>query len=94
MQEQQGEGGALVISPQQQKAIDDFMEQKIQIRKSLREVRHQLDKDIENLGNLIKFVNIVIAPLLLVLLLMGARRLLRSRYNPNKSFSVAKEGQA
>ncbi|QHJ13506.1 hypothetical protein FX988_03767 [Paraglaciecola mesophila] len=94
LQEQQGEGGALVISSQQQQAIDDFMEQKIQIRKSLREVRHQLDKDIENLGNLIKFVNIVVAPLLLVLLLMGARRLLRSRYNPNKAFSVAKEGQA
>lgn len=89
LQEQQGEGGALVISSQQQKAIDDFMAQKIEIRKSLREVRHQLDKDIETLGNLIKFTNIVIAPLALVLLLMGARRLTRSRYKTKNASSIA-----
>ncbi|WP_158770834.1 Gldg family protein [Paraglaciecola sp. L1A13] len=95
LQEQQGEGGALVISAQQQEAIDDFMEQKIQIRKSLRDVRHQLDKDIEKLGNLVKFGNIVVAPLILVLFLMLGRRLLRSRYKPNRHTPVnAKEGQS
>lgn len=95
LQEQQGEGGSLVISPQQQKAIDDFMQQKVQIRKALRDVRHQLDKDIEKLGNLLKFVNIVLAPVLLVLLLMLCRRLLRSRYKPTVQTSkMSKEGQS
>ena len=71
------------------------MEQKIQIRKSLRDVRHQLDKDIEKLGNLVKFGNIVVAPLILVLFLMLGRRLLRSRYKPARHTPVnAKEGQS
>ncbi|MFT6898393.1 MAG: ABC-type uncharacterized transport system involved in gliding motility auxiliary subunit [Paraglaciecola sp.] len=85
LQEQQGEDGALVITAQQQQAIDNFMAQKIQIRKALRDVRHQLDKDIENLGNGLKFINIVASPWLLVLLLMFLARVLRSKFKPGKS---------
>ena len=79
LQNQQGEGAALAISPEQQQAIDAFMQKKIQIRKALREVRHQLDKDIESLGNWLKFINIALAPLGLVLLLMLFRVLFRTK---------------
>ena len=79
LQSQQVEGGALVITPEQQATIDDFMEQKITIRKSLREVRHQLDKDIESLGNRIKLFNIALAPLVLILLLAFLRLLFRTK---------------
>ncbi|MFQ3198554.1 MAG: ABC-type uncharacterized transport system involved in gliding motility auxiliary subunit [Paraglaciecola sp.] len=85
LQEQQGEGGALIITVQQQQAIDNFMTQKIQIRKALRDVRHQLDKDIENLGNGLKFINIVASPWLLILLLMFLARVLRSKFKQAKS---------
>ena len=85
LQEQQGEDGALVITAQQQQAIDNFMAQKIQIRKALRDVRHQLDKDIEKLGKVLKFINIVVSPWLLVLLLMFFARVLRSKFKSAKS---------
>jgi ABC-type uncharacterized transport system involved in gliding motility auxiliary subunit len=77
LQNQQVEGGALVISPQQQLAIDEFMQKKVTIRKSLRDVRHQLDKDIESLGNWLKLVNIALAPLFLILLLVLLRGIFR-----------------
>ena len=79
LQSQQGEGGALVITPEQQLAIDEFMQKKITIRKSLRDVRHQLDKDIESLGNWLKLINIALAPLLLVLLLVLLRGIFRTK---------------
>jgi ABC-type uncharacterized transport system involved in gliding motility auxiliary subunit len=79
LQSDQGERGSLVINAEQQLAVDDFMQQKILIRKALRDVRHQLDKDIEGLGNWLKIINIVLLPLVLVLLLMLFARLLRTR---------------
>lgn len=79
LQNQQVEGGALVISPEQTLAIDEFMQKKITIRKSLREVRHQLDKDIESLGNWLKLINIALAPLLLILCLVLLRGIFRTK---------------
>lgn len=79
LQNQQADGAALVISDQQQQAIDDFLKKKIEIRKALRDVRHQLDKDIEQLGNILKFINIAVAPFVLMLIMMLLARLLRTR---------------
>lgn len=79
LQSQQEEGAGLVISVEQQQTIDNFMQKKIEIRKALREVRHQLDKDIEQLGNWLKFINIAAAPLILVLMLVFLSALLRTR---------------
>lgn len=77
LQNQQVEGAALVLTPQQQQAIDQFVAKKVDIRKALREVRHQLDKDIEELGNWLKFINIALTPIILMLLLMLLARLFR-----------------
>jgi len=79
LQNQQVEVGALIISPEQQSAIDEFMQKKVTIRKSLRDVRHQLDKDIESLGNWLKLVNIAIAPFILILLLALLRVFFRTK---------------
>jgi ABC-type uncharacterized transport system involved in gliding motility auxiliary subunit len=87
LQNQQVEGGALVITPEQQLAIDEFMQKKITIRKSLRDVRHQLDKDIESLGNWLKLVNIALAPLFLILLLVLIRAIFRIK--PRARTSIA-----
>lgn len=77
LQSQQGDANTLVLSTEQQQALDSFVQKRIEIRKALREVRYQLDKDIDNLGNWLKFINIVIAPLVLILLLMGLAKGLR-----------------
>jgi ABC-type uncharacterized transport system involved in gliding motility auxiliary subunit len=79
LQNQQVEEGALVISPEQQLAIDEFMQKKVTIRKSLRDVRHQLDKDIESLGNWLKLINIALAPMILILFLALLRMIFRTK---------------
>ena len=44
-----------------------FLQEKVRIRKELREVRYQLNADIEALGRTLKFVNIALVPLVLTL---------------------------
>ena len=78
LQSQQGEGGALVVTDEQQLAIDEFVEQRIAIRKELRDVRFQLDRDIDELGNWLKFINVAVAPLILSLVLYLLAALLRA----------------
>ncbi|MDC2888336.1 hypothetical protein PN838_05555 [Psychrosphaera sp. G1-22] len=69
LQSQQSESGALVLTAEQTAAVEQFVAKKLAIRKELRVVRHQLDKDIESLGSWLKFLNIAVFPLLLTLLL-------------------------
>jgi len=89
LQNQQAEGSALIITPEQQLAIDEFMQKKITIRKSLRDVRHQLDKDIESLGNWLKLVNVALAPFILILLLVLLRAIFRTK--PRQTASEPKD---
>lgn len=79
LQNQQAEGTALVLSPQQQAAVDEFMDKRLEIRKALRDVRHQLDKDIEELGNWLKFINIAVSPFVLMLAMMLLARIFRTK---------------
>jgi ABC-type uncharacterized transport system involved in gliding motility auxiliary subunit len=60
-------GGAVQLTAEQQSALQDFMQQKLLIRKELREVRYQLNADIEALGRGLKFFNIGLVPLILTL---------------------------
>jgi ABC-type uncharacterized transport system involved in gliding motility auxiliary subunit len=62
--------GLLTITPEQEAELQRFQEDKLRIRKQLRDVRHQLDKDIESLGSTLKFLNILFVPVLLTLGLM------------------------
>ena len=87
LQNQHVEEGALIISAEQQIAVDEFLQKKISIRKSLRDVRHQLDKDIESLGNWLKLFNIALAPMILILLLVLLRGIFRTKPRLSKTES-------
>lgn len=78
LQSQQGDSANLVLTVEQEMAVEEFVAKKLAIRKELREVRHQLDKDIESLGSWLKFFNIVLMPLLLTLFLALIARYIRS----------------
>ncbi|HVF35252.1 MAG TPA: Gldg family protein [Candidatus Saccharimonadia bacterium] len=62
---------ALILSPEQKLELERFQDQKVRIRKDLRQVRRQLDAEIESLGSRLKFVNIALMPLLLTLAAAG-----------------------
>ena len=79
LQGQQTQAGSLVLSAEQQAAIDDFIAKRIEIRKALREVKFQLEGDITALGNKLKIANVVVSPLVLVLLLWLFSKVLRRR---------------
>ena len=53
-----------VLTDEQQAEIDRFIARRLEIRQQLRQVRRDLDRDIEALGTRIKIVNIVLMPLL------------------------------
>lgn len=69
----------LSLSPEQEAALFQFQDEKLLIRKQLRDVRHQLNKDIETLGSTLKFINIALIPILLTFLLLVANFLRLSR---------------
>ena len=73
------EDGLLTLTPEQEAALIRFQEEKIRIRKDLRDVRHQLDKNIEELGSMLKFLNILLLPLLLTSALVAMRVLRLNR---------------
>ena len=54
---------AMIMSPEQQAEILSFQNEKLRIRKELRDVRRSLDQDIDSLGSRMKFVNIALVPL-------------------------------
>ncbi len=81
LQERKQGAGALILSPEQQQEVATFREEKIKIRKELRQVQHQLHKDIENLEARVKFMNIGFVPLLIGIggIAVSARHLRRKK---------------
>lgn len=72
-------GNVLTLSPEQEQEIARFEEQKLSIRKQLREVQHQLNKDIDQLAFQLKLINIVAVPALLTLLVIAVALVRRRR---------------
>lgn len=59
--------GSLQYNVQGQREVKRFKQEMLRIRKELRSVRRELDKDIEALGQKLKFINIGLVPILVVL---------------------------
>jgi ABC-type uncharacterized transport system involved in gliding motility auxiliary subunit len=64
LQSSKSEDQAQILSPEQKAELDNFLQRKLEIRKELRQVRRQLDAEIESLGTRLKIINIVLVPLL------------------------------
>jgi ABC-type uncharacterized transport system involved in gliding motility auxiliary subunit len=59
--------GSLVLTPEQEAELNRFQQQRVRIRKELREVRRSLDVEIERLGTALKFWNILFIPILIAI---------------------------
>jgi ABC-type uncharacterized transport system involved in gliding motility auxiliary subunit len=55
----------ILLTPEQQEEIDRFIDQRSAIRKDLRAVQRDLDKNIEQLGTALKVINTAMVPVLL-----------------------------
>jgi ABC-type uncharacterized transport system involved in gliding motility auxiliary subunit len=54
----------MILTPEQEKEIDRFTQEKLRVRKELRAVRAGLDQDIKGLGTEVKIINIIVVPIL------------------------------
>lgn len=72
----------LVLSPEQEAELTRFQQERVRIRKELRDVRRGLDVEIEGLGKTLKILNIGLIPALIaigaILLAIARRRKLRA----------------
>jgi ABC-type uncharacterized transport system involved in gliding motility auxiliary subunit len=71
LQRAKGDDAAMILSPEQRAELERFQDRKVEIRRELRQVRRQLDADIDRLGTTLKIVNIALVPLLLTLGALG-----------------------
>ena len=68
LESKRNDQSSLILTPEQEKELDRFQQEKLRIRKELRSVRAGLDQDITSLGNWLKVINIIVAPVLFVAL--------------------------
>ena len=64
-------GSGALLSPEEQSAIDRYRAEILGTRKELREVQHNLNRDIERLSATLKALNIVVVPLLVAGFALG-----------------------
>jgi ABC-type uncharacterized transport system involved in gliding motility auxiliary subunit len=67
LQSGKAKGSEMILSPAQQGELQSFLQKKVEIRKQLRQVRRDLDKDIDALGSRLKFLNIALMPILITI---------------------------
>ncbi|MDY7108948.1 MAG: Gldg family protein [Planctomycetota bacterium] len=73
--------GELILTPEQKAEIENFRAQRIETRKQLRAVRHNLRRDIERLGTTLKVINIGAVPAAITILavVLGLLRVARRK---------------
>ncbi len=62
-----GNQASLAISPEQAAELERFQQERVRIRKELRETRRSLDEEIEKLGTWLKAINIALVPALIAI---------------------------
>jgi ABC-type uncharacterized transport system involved in gliding motility auxiliary subunit len=70
LQSKRSDKSAIILTPEQEKELDHFQDEKVSIRKQLRQVRAGLDAEIKDLGVELKVINIVIMPALFAMIVL------------------------
>ena len=83
MQSLRQDGELTVLTADQQNEVQRFVDRKLQIRAELRQVQHDLSSDIEALGMRLKFINIVLVPVLIIIAAMVFGQMRRRRNERN-----------
>ena len=77
LESRRNDKSSLILTPEQERELSRFQDEKLQVRKELRNVRLGLDEEIHKLGTTLKVLNIIVVPALLAviaLLVVGWRR--------------------
>jgi ABC-type uncharacterized transport system involved in gliding motility auxiliary subunit len=94
LQSRRNDKSAQILSPEQEKELDNFQNEKLRIRKELRAVRAGLDKDIKGLGNELKILNIVVVPVVFAILALLVSLWRRRQHSPPPPAGIVKVKEA
>lgn len=83
LQQQRDESGEYLLSPEQRAEIDSFRKEQLNTRKELRAVQHDLQKNIEKLGSMLKFINVGLVPILISIFAIGISMYRSRHHNTN-----------
>lgn len=64
----QGDDTDQILTPEQNKEMEKFRQIRVETRKELRSVQHELKKNIENLGTWLRVINIGLIPVLVIII--------------------------
>lgn len=67
LESQRDDSNSALFSAEQSQELQQFQAEKLEVRKQLRKVRHELDKDIRELGSRLKAINIGLVPLIITI---------------------------
>jgi ABC-type uncharacterized transport system involved in gliding motility auxiliary subunit len=82
LESRRNDKSSVILTPEQERELNTFQDEKLKVRKELRDVRLGLDQDIRRLGTTLKVLNIILVPALLAvlaLLMAGWRRRRRAQ---------------
>lgn len=68
LQQNKDQENALILSNKQQREIAKFQREQVRTRQALRSLQLNLNREIDSLGMLLKFINIALIPILILLL--------------------------
>jgi ABC-type uncharacterized transport system involved in gliding motility auxiliary subunit len=80
LQARRDDRNTTILTADQEKEIDRFRKERASIRKQLRQVRRDLDRDIERLGNTLKAINIGLVPLVISIVSIAMLLVRRRRH--------------
>jgi ABC-type uncharacterized transport system involved in gliding motility auxiliary subunit len=81
LQASREDSSVMIMTPEQEAALDRFQEERLRIRKELRQVQRGLDQQIEDLGTWLKIINIGLTPVIITLLSIIYLLLKRRRHS-------------
>jgi ABC-type uncharacterized transport system involved in gliding motility auxiliary subunit len=67
LESQRDDNSTALFSAEQSQELQRFQNEKLEVRKQLRKVRHELDKNIRELGTRLKIINIGLVPLIITI---------------------------
>jgi ABC-type uncharacterized transport system involved in gliding motility auxiliary subunit len=91
LQSSRQDQSSLALTPEQEQELKRFQQERGHVRKELRDVRHTLNVGIENLGTLLKAINIGLIPLLLSIAAIAIAVRRRRRFRASRSVKPAQE---
>ena len=97
LQTKRNDKSAVILTPEQEKELDRFQDEKLRIRKELRAVRAGLNEEIKGLGTQLKILNIIIVPFafaLGALLIWLSRKRRREQRQERRRAGMSRQPQA